>query len=166
MEASRPGIAGIGRTEVVVATIDVPARAARAARADVAHRAGVAVVTGFRVVRVDAARGRIAAVVRAEVRVVAVERRRPHADAAHAHVDGGAGIAVVAHVRVLRVRARTEVVADVVRTGISVVGARGSGRSRAGVGDHGSAQRDDDACYEKNANHRMLPLARRGELGD
>ena len=57
-----------------------------AARARVRRRAGVAVVAGRRVVRVDAAGRRVARVVRADVAVVAVRRRAADAGAA-AHVS-------------------------------------------------------------------------------
>src|SRR5206468_2387778 len=62
----------------------------------VAAGAYVAVVTGSGVVGVDASRSRIAAIVGADIAVVAVRRRATHAGAVAARILSRAGVAVVA----------------------------------------------------------------------
>src|SRR5207247_4297134 len=85
----------IGAGVAVVAILGGGGRT-RAALACVAHRAGVGVVAGRRVVHVDAAAHRVTAVVGAGVPVVASRRRSADAGAGLAAVARGAGVAVVA----------------------------------------------------------------------
>src|SRR5438093_1467646 len=97
---------------------------ARPPAARVVRGAGVVVAAGIRVVRVRAPGRRAAPVRRAHVPVVAVERRASDAGAVRAGVHRRAGAAVVAGIRVVRVRAPGRRVAPIRRAHISVVAVR------------------------------------------
>src|SRR5207244_1042054 len=104
---------------------------AHAAGAGVGRGAGVAVGAGCGVRRVHAARGRIARIVGADIRVVAVGGRPADADAAAAGVRRGAGVAVGARRGVRRVHTARGRVAGGVGADIAV-GAGGRRAGRAG----------------------------------
>src|SRR5438034_11158820 len=107
---------------------DGVAAGAHPALAGVGLRAGIAVVAGRRVRRLHAAGGGIAAVVRAPVAVVAIPRRAADALAVAAGVVGGAGVAVVAGVRVRDVETAELRVAAVVGADVVGVARRGGAR--------------------------------------
>src|SRR5207249_4597390 len=122
--AARGRIAAVGGADIPVVAVRRRPPDARPATAGVVRRAGVAVAAGGGVVRVGAARGRIAAVGGADIPVVAVRRRPPDARPATARVVGRAGVAVAAWGAVVRMGADTPA-AHVVRAAIAIARARG-----------------------------------------
>ena len=107
--AARAGIAAVNR--------------ATTARAHIIAGTVKAVVAGLRVVGMHTSEQRITAVVRAFVRVIAVGRGPSQTTAAGvAGLQPVTGVAVIAHDG--HVRARTAVVADVLRAGIAVIRTR------------------------------------------
>src|SRR5439155_15165901 len=111
---------------------------AHAAGAGVGRGARVAVGAGRRVRRVHAARGRIARIVGADIRIVAVGGRAADADAAGAGVRRGAGVAVGAGRGVRRVHTARGRVAGVVGADVAIVAVEGraadADAAGAGVG--------------------------------
>src|SRR5207247_3153824 len=91
------------------------------ALAGVGDGAGIPVAARRGVVRVDAARGRVATVGGAHVPVVAVGRRAPDARPAAARVDRGGGLAVAARAGGVRVDAARGRVAAVGGADVPVV---------------------------------------------
>src|SRR5262249_50252469 len=75
VEAAGGRVAAVGRARIAVAAIERGVAGAHATAANVARGTGVVIVAQQGVVRVRAARRRVAAVGRARVAVVAVERR-------------------------------------------------------------------------------------------
>src|SRR5262249_36793533 len=116
------GIAAVARAGVAVVAIGRRAAHAGAARADVGRGAGVAVVARGGVVRVHTAGRRVAPGGRAEVAVVAVERRSARTAAAAASIAGRARVAVVAGGGVVGMHTSGRP-ARVVGAGIAVVAA-------------------------------------------
>src|SRR5207253_2647340 len=124
VDAARGRIAAVGGADVPVVAVGRRPPDARPATAGVVRRAGVAVTARGGVVRVGAARGRIAAVGGADVPVVAVRRRPPAARPATAGVVRRAGVVVAARGGVVRMGAGAPA-AHVVRTNVAVARTRG-----------------------------------------
>src|SRR5207253_6925408 len=127
---------------------------ARPAPAGVVRGAGVAVVARGGVVRVDAARGRIAAVGGADVPVVAVRRRPPDARPATAGVVGRAGVAVAARGGVVRVGAARGRIAAVGGADI-LVGARRRRPPDARPAPRGAGRRAGDGVAARGGVVRL-----------
>src|SRR5207249_7789521 len=147
---------------------------APAAAADVRRRAGIAVVARGRVRCMDAAAAPVARVVGAGIVVLAVERRPAHTGARCAGVGGGAGVGVLARVRIeADDLARTAAVAGaVVGADVRVVAGAAAlleeADRRAAVAAHGVAvvallTRVDDAVAAEGA--RRHPAAALTQLG-
>src|SRR5205809_406132 len=96
MEAARRRVAGVVGTDVAVIAAQRRSADAAPVAAGIGSGAGVPVVAGRRVGRVDAAGARVASIVRADVAVVAVAREAADAHSAAAPIIEGAGIPVVA----------------------------------------------------------------------
>jgi len=170
-DATRCGVAGVVRADVVVVAHGRRATVAAAATASVVGGAGVPVVARVGVVRKDATRGRVAGVGGADVAVVADGRRTAVAGAAAAGVVGGAGATVIARAGVIGVDATRGRVARVVRAGVEIVAIQ----SRAGATGGAAVrnfQRVDILTDAGNAGVRADPppeldrlaRSRRGEI--
>src|SRR5438093_630728 len=120
VDAARRRVAGVVRTGVPVVAAQRRPADAPAVAAGVVGGAGVPVVAGRCVGRVDAAGARIASVVRADVAIVAVGREAADADSAAAPIIEGAGVPVVARGGVVRVGTPNGGVAAVVGAGVAV----------------------------------------------
>ncbi len=129
--AAHRRVAGIGRAGVVVVAATIAATLALSALADVARRARVAVVTRRHVDQIRAARNRVTGIRRADVAVVARQRRRRSAGPAEANVVLRARVAIGAGVVVGRVGAARLGVAIVGRAGVVVIAAQGRPLARA-----------------------------------
>src|SRR5439155_137837 len=121
VDAARAGVAGVVGAGVGVVAVRRRSADAGAGGARVARCAGIAVVAGNGVVRVDAARAGVAGVVGAGVVVVAIRRGSAAAGAAGAGVVRGAGVAVVAGGGVVGVNATRARIAGVVGARVGVV---------------------------------------------
>src|SRR5207237_126785 len=136
VHAPRLRPARVVRADVAVVTARRRAAHARAARADVDRRAGIAVVAGGRVRRVHAARRRVARVIGAHVVVVAAAPR-PHALPARAGIARRAGVVIVAGPAPGRIHAARRRIAGVRRAHVGVVTRSrrpGTAAATAGVG--------------------------------
>src|SRR5439155_6471499 len=166
-------VAGVVGADVAVIAVSRLAHA-RAAAADVPRRAGIAVVARGRIRCMDAAAAPVARVVGAGVVVLAVERRPAHTGARCADVGGGAGVGVLARVRIeADDLARTGAVAGaVVGADVGVIAGAAAlleeANRRAAVAAHGVAvvallAGVEDAVAAEGA-HRQPPTAL-AELG-
>src|SRR5262249_54843653 len=119
--APRCGIAAIVGAGVAVVAVGRRAADAEPAAARVVGGAGVAIATGGGIVHVEAAGGRVAAVVGANVVVVAIEAGPTHAGPVAAGVVRGAGVVVGAGGGIGRVDTAALRVAGVVGADVAVV---------------------------------------------
>ena len=101
MNAAAVGIAAIGGASIAIIAVEGRTADAGAGGAGVAGGAGIAVVTRGAVVGIDTTGLRVAAIIGANVAVVAVGRRAADALATGADIEGGASIGVVAFHRVV-----------------------------------------------------------------
>jgi len=122
--AAAGGVAAVVGADVAVVAVRGRAAHACPAAARVAGGAGVVVVARSIVVGVHAAGGGVAAVVGAEVAIVAVGRRAAHARPTAARVAGRTGVAVITRGGVVGVHAAGGGVAAVVGTDIAIVAVR------------------------------------------
>lgn len=121
MHATIGRIARIIRAEILVIAIGRRTHDARSSGALIAGGACTSVRARIGVVHVHTADRRSTAVVCADVVVVAVQRRTPDALAARTMIIGGAGVYVIAWIRVIVMEAADGLVAHIVRAGITVV---------------------------------------------
>lgn len=119
--ASNCRIAEIIRAHIVVIAIGRRSGDAAPARAGVIRRAGVAIAARTRVIGVHAAASRITRIVRADISIVAIQRRARNATSAGAGVIGRAGVTVTARTRIVDMHATAGRVARIVRTSVSVI---------------------------------------------
>src|SRR6185295_13313674 len=124
VRAAGRGIAAVVGTDVAVVAVRRRAPDTRATGTGVVGRTRAAVVAGLGIVRVHAAASRVAAIVRADIGVVAVRRRAPDTRATGTGVVGRTRAAVVAGLGIVRVHAAASRVAAVVGADIGVVAVR------------------------------------------
>lgn len=124
MRASRRRVARIRGASVVVVAVGGRSALASAAGANFVLGARVTVVARGRVIRIDAARRRIARIVRAGVVVVAGNRRTTYARTARTGIARCARIAVAARIGVVNVLATLGHMARVVRATVAVIAIR------------------------------------------
>ena len=138
----RRHITRIGRAVVdVVAELRLPH--ARAIRAGVGEGARLTIRAGRRVPDLNAARGRVTGIIRADVSVVAVRRRPALTALLVACVERGAGIAVITGLDVRQKHAPFPRVTDIVRAAVAVVTRE---KIRTWSADRGHAHVVERAC--------------------
>lgn len=96
IDATRLRIAGIIGADVVVVAVECLSGQAGSIRADILYRTQAAVIARVGVVDMDTTHRDLTAIGGADIVVITIEFLAAHADAAAAHVDRGARVAIVA----------------------------------------------------------------------
>jgi hypothetical protein len=136
--AAQHRVTGIIGTGVAIVAAGRRTAHADTAAAGVARGTGITIVAGCGVVRILAAQHRITEVCGTDICIITARRCTAYAGAAAAGVRRGAGIAVIAGSRIVRVLAAQHRIAGIIGTGVSIVTVRRrtahTGTGRAGVG--------------------------------
>jgi len=127
--AAEHPIATVGCAGIPIVAIARLAAPARALQAEVLKCADVAIITRNQVVDKETPDGGIAAIVSANVAVVADQRRTPQTESARTAIVGRAAVPIVARAGIVLVLATGSENANVIRTGVAVI-ALGIGNAR------------------------------------
>jgi hypothetical protein len=115
------GIARIIRTNIAIVAVQRWSTHARTSSAGISRGAGITVITGCRVVGIDAAGNWITAIGCTNITIVTVQRRSTDTDSGRTGICRGAGIAVVTGCCVVGIDTATYRITRIIRTNITIV---------------------------------------------